>query len=305
MQALLGNGRRIAMVAMVLMSIGVTACGGIPEGVYTSSKLSAMVYAGLGSDQQKGYTQTSVSCQTDEQLIGGGFRVNTRQGQPIQIVASYPSDYQGNQPTDGFPVTTWTVIGYSATGGGGIAADAICAQPRYKLSVAIVARQQSVHAGGVASVVATCQQGRQLVGGGFASDAPKTNAAPTLHVVASAPQDGGWLVTMRAVRAAHGNGSFDSWAVCVSGALTVGAEQRTATFNGDGEANTDGYCNPGEMVTGGGFSAVLDSDAEPFQLATDAPDVSEHGLLIWEFEGTSPRAAKHIIKLWVMCGVPM
>jgi|GEM_PF-2250372 hypothetical protein len=118
---------RYSIMCLVAMTVclAVSACGGIPYGSYHYSKLAIGIYEGLPITQAKGFTKAFVSCDPDEKLIGGGFRSDSANTKPVQIVASYPSDYAGNDLSVGVAPTTWTVEGYSATGGGRFSAYAL------------------------------------------------------------------------------------------------------------------------------------------------------------------------------------
>lgn len=165
----------------------------------------------------------SVSCQTNESLLGGGYYLAWGPG---GMTRSHPE-----------PPMKWHVKGAPYTEGDAPSATtyALCAE------LPTEARTYTVTANGsgAGDVTASCFAGHAVIGGGWAGP----------NVRGSGPVDGGWT-------ASFGDGGGSAYAVCVPPGAVLGLERTyaaTSASAGSSSAFVTASCNAGDVLLGGGW----------------------------------------------------
>jgi hypothetical protein len=227
----------LSMCALLAILMCASACGNGRAGVTVSpdparegpkasriTMRSASVH--VSSDAPR--TAVSASCQTGEQMIGGGFAASDTFEYAAIIAASYPAS-----------ATTWTV---AATSGPGfmLNVEVYCLWSSIDLDVKIV------HAPAAPDGAVACPAGSILLSGGFQGDSSS---------VASRPEGNGWY-------AGGARSAGQVYALCASQHMSAGVVV-SARFNPHSSvhsyypAGQSVTCPVGQTATAGGFSGSL------------------------------------------------
>lgn len=201
----------------------------------------------------------TVSCDTGEQLLSGGFSGYAFEG-AVYVVESYPSASD-----------TWTVTvdNTSAPSSVQITASVYCLQANYSLASTIVHASSS----GSGMTVANCPAGSTLLSGGYAG---------TIRPTTSSPVTNGWQ-----------SDEANVYAVCATqnaGAVSIAS----ATFTTPSNSTSSGAmatCSVEQLATGGGFSGVAAGGGTPiissqetstgWSVAVEGSQYSQATVTVW------------------------
>ena len=304
---------RISVLVLVLLAASalVSSCGsGIQAGDYTSAEITVEIYEGLANQQARGLTRAIVSCDPDEILIGGGFRTDATPGMPIQIAASYPSDGADNEVAPGISPTTWTVMGYSASGGGKLAAYALCLSSPTTALVTTSVSTAMVTPATYTEITAVCPYGEALLGGGFMTEQTQVLSPPpqliTLSPLASSQNYNKWTITL--LPPGSGRSEAKSIAMCIAGrsGLTIFTNYQlhvvyeTAPVPGGVPVTGELSCWASHALTGGGFEAAFVNNSAEFVATTDIPLVKDKQV-VWHMDGYTRPGLSGLVSVWTVC----
>lgn len=241
----------LSVSALLLVLAAANGCGAAPASATATSApvhgnpIPPSVIVRTASAQvpsQAAYTQVSASCQTGEQLIGGGFSASGAFEYEVKIVASYPAS-----------ATTWTAAA-AASPAFTLSAEAYCLPMSITLGLVIG------HASTTPSGSVSCPPGTVLLSGGFQGDEVFS---------ASRPDGNGWYATTF-------GSSGTVYDLCASQHVSAGG-MVTAPFNPHSSAHNyypagaTVACPAGQSAISGGFSSGGDliltsaSGGSPFQ----------------------------------------
>jgi hypothetical protein len=274
------------------MLAGCNGGEGIQAGTYSRSNLTIELYEGLATTQARGYTNALVTCDADEQLIGGGFRTAVPSGQPIQITASYPSDDNGQEVPFGAPPTAWTVVGYSSTGGGKLAAYALCLKSAIAVHVTTKRQSATLKPDDSYEVTAECEPDFQ-VGGGFVTHQVSAGTSIPLQVFSLGPGSASltsWTTFVRVPASSRSSYRAESVALCISGMphFTVTFGPTVSPPYGRSPQTVEAPCPSAFALTGGGFS--FDPQAVGLnvpEVTSDFPVMEGSNIAAWHVEAQS------------------
>jgi hypothetical protein len=224
----LGGTLRAAMLMLGVMVV-YSACGTAPRAISTASTSPhppIQMYSATARVERGAPTSVSVSCRSDERMLGGGFESSNCFEYAASIEASYPSG-----------ATTWTVIGSAPASYFDLEADIYC------VPAAMAVGLHVVQTSGIAMATATCPQDTVLLGGGFQGSQP---------IGVSRSQGNGWL-------GATSDGSIQVYALCATrnvlrGRLVTTAFNPHSTSHNYTPSVGDAGCPAGQIAVGGGFA---------------------------------------------------
>jgi hypothetical protein len=301
--------RKVVGILLVACECLVLAgCGGegIQAGTYSRSNLTIEIYEGLANTQARGYTNALVTCDADAQLIGGGFRTAVPTGQPIQITASYPSDDNGQEVPSGASPTAWTVVGYSSTGGGKLAAYALCLKSAIATHITTIRQSIILKPGDSQALTADCEHEFQ-VGGGFTTHQLSAGTSTPPQISSLGPATGAygqWTTFLQVPASSRSSYRAESVALCISGMshLTVFSGANSAHTYGRSPETIEEPCPSAFALTGGGFGLenLIDAPSVP-EVTSDFPVMEGNNVAAWHVEVQSITGTAYTLTAFAVC----
>jgi hypothetical protein len=249
--------------------------------------------------ESAGDTAVTASCASGEQLLSGGYTVETAGGaEPIMAEASYPSD-----------INTWiaTLAFYSnRTEQATLRVYAYCLKASFPIGVHIEQSpkpQLFTGDGSATTSAVTCPQGSTLTGGGYQVHWAfgGTPQQPASYVLASEPKSNGWSVTTESRSPAFGQIVF---AVCATQNLTTSDPTMHRFIAPPSTSSEDSVNCPSssQFITGGGFDMFAHGS-----FGTDL-FFSNHAttdLTHWDIKVDVADTVQHLPDSWAVCvGLP-
>ena len=249
----------LCVSALLLVLAAASGCGAPPASATATSvpvhgnAIPPNVIVRMASalvPSRAAHTQVTASCQTGEQLIGGGFSASGAFEYDVKIVASYPAS-----------ATTWTVA-IASSPAFILRAEAYCLPASITLGLVIghASMIPSGHASMTPSGSVSCPPGTVLLSGGFQGDEVFS---------ASRPDGNGWYATTFGF-------AGTVYDLCASQHVSAGG-MVTAPFNPHSSAHNyypagaSLACPAGQSAISGGFRSGGDliltsaSGGSPFQ----------------------------------------
>jgi hypothetical protein len=235
----------------------------------------------------------SVSCQSGEQMLSGGFSFTAAVGS--QIESSYPSG-----------AATWTAVAYTGdTSSQTLTVSVLCLQANFSVGVTQVPSSQATLTAPTATTVsAACPAGSALTGGGFETVPPTSgpnSSAPSAQIDSSAPQTGGWSVTVYS--GPNGTSATEqAFALCATKNLTAASPVAQSPSAAPGASATGtAVCAAGQLLTGGGFADLAASQVPPPLVFSKATAVSGDSGLQWVVSFTNHDQTAHNAQITALC----
>ncbi len=210
--------------------------------VGTAPSPNATVVVRSNSILTGGSNQTvSVSCQGNEQMLGGGFLSHNPGGDPpahpsFTPDASYPS-----------AANTWTVTSGATGYALNLTAYASCLQANYTLGLQIVHNQLALSSS--QDLQATCPGGGVVTGGGF----KLVPGGDFGRIDSSGGFNSGWDAHVHT----SVSSTADAWAICATTNLHLDAQNLTSVsvaLNAIGMESVG--CGSGNLLTSGGYNTT-------------------------------------------------
>jgi hypothetical protein len=288
---------------------------GIEAGSYTYTRLRLTVelYEGLANQQVRGFTKAMVTCDPQDVLMGGGFRTYTDGAAPILIAASYPSNDAGHMVAPGASPSTWTVIGYSSSGGGKLVAYALCLVSPTTAVVTTSTATGTVAPGQPTSLNlwADCPPGQSLLGGGFLTE-QASSLSPPPQISALSPSNGTnqsttWTVAADPSSAGQSRATVRATALCIAGRSGFTIDTTVLRHDvsspqppGSLPVTSQFSCPEGYPLTGGGFWANSYDTTSPFIVTSDVP-LMIGSQALWQVGGYIRPDLYGSLLVWTVC----
>ena len=297
------------LVIVVLLALALTACSGIPNVLESSSApppaatstlTSATIIQRHGSQVPAGpgnIATSSVSCQSNEQMVGGGYYLA---GRNVSVDDSYPSSQ-----------ISWIATLHNTTHHVDyITAFVDCLVANFSVGVKIIVGENvgvdASQVGKTLSARAQCPTGSILTGGGYLTEAPNG----TVNVSVSEPENdqNQWLVISHSL--VKKVIKVQALAVCATAHLSAVLPRSHVTFTipSSGDASSVGSCPSNTLLTSGGY-ATSDTSIPSNFYDVNSPDsisvASPGPVTQWLVKGSNVDRKPHQVTISMICMKPI
>jgi hypothetical protein len=234
------------------------------------------------------FVSTTARCETDEELVGGGYVLD---GSDVRVVRDFGSDGK-----------YYIVLSPTPTTSKGIVAFASCLKSTYKVLPKFVLSSKTgaaVKKGGVITQEAGCDPGEYLLSGGYTNTNLEFDPG---YVFASGPSGNSWVVSGNATKAAMG---LTAWALCAQAHIKTMVSPRTFTITAGKSASSSAICpGEGQVMLSGGYQVadkgnITFTRSSPADVGDPASSPFDH----WTVNGTNNDTVDHEVTVAAVCGI--
>jgi hypothetical protein len=301
--------RRLVIVILLPLALTISACDGIPNLLESSSApppaatgalTSVAIFQRHGSQVPAGpgnIVTSSISCQSNEQMVGGGYYIA---GRNVSVDDSYPSSQ-----------ISWIATLHNTTHHVEyITAFVDCLVANFSVGVKIIVGENvgadASQVGKTVSARAQCPTGSVLTGGGYLTETPNG----TVDVSVSEPENdqNQWLVSSHSL--VKKVMKVQAIAVCATAHLSSVLPRSHVRFTipASGDASSIGSCPSNTLLTSGGY-ATSDTSVPSNFYDVSSPDsisvASPGPVTQWLVKGSNVDSKPHQVIISMICMKPI